>query len=130
MYALDTNTLIYFFKGVGSVAEHLEEVPPRDVAIPSVVLYELEVGIAKSTQPKKRRQGLEALLRLVTILPFDEAAARAAASVRVGLEKAGTPIGPVDTLIAGTALGRSATLVTHNTREFSRVRGLKVVDWF
>jgi tRNA(fMet)-specific endonuclease VapC len=64
------------------------------------------------------------------VLPFDEAAARAAATVRRTLEQAGSPIGPLDTLIAGTAIAHSVVLVTHNAREFSRVRGLKMVDWF
>ena len=64
------------------------------------------------------------------IIPFDEAAALAAAEVRIELERAGMGIGPIDTLVAGTALAHSATLVTHNTREFSRVRGLRLVDWY
>ena len=54
MYVLDTNTLIYFFKGVGGVAYNLLRVPPREIGIPSIVLYELQVGIAKSNLPKKR----------------------------------------------------------------------------
>ena len=130
MLALDTNTLVYYFKGIGNVAQHLKVTPPREVGIPSVVLYELEVGIAKSTAPRKRRQSLANLLRLVRILSFDEASARAAAGIRTRLETAGTPIGPLDTLIAGTALRHSATLVTHNTMEFSRVPGLQVIDWY
>ncbi len=128
--ALDTNTLIYFFKGVGRVAEYWRSTAPREVAIPSIVVYELEVGIARSAAPDARRQALSALLQVVRVLPFDESCARAAAEVRTRLESAGTPIGPLDTLIAGTALSHSATLVTHNTREFSRVSGLRVVDWY
>ncbi len=54
MYALDTNTVIYFFKDKGHVAQHLFSLPPHEIALPSVVLYELEVGIAKSTSPEKR----------------------------------------------------------------------------
>jgi len=56
MYVLDTNTLIYYFKGMGRVAEQLLQQPPRDIAIPSVVLYELETGLAKSIAPEKRRK--------------------------------------------------------------------------
>ena len=62
MYALDTNSAIYFFKGMGRVAEHLLAAPPMDVALPAIVIYELEVGIAKSMAPKKRRQQLDVLL--------------------------------------------------------------------
>lgn len=130
MFALDTNTLIYFFKGIGRVGEHLRRTSPSEVAVPSVVLYELEVGVALSAQGQSRRRALEALLQVARVLPFDEAAARAAAAVRRTLEQAGSPIGPLDTLIAGTAIAHSGVLVTHNAREFGRVRGLKMVDWF
>lgn len=130
MFALDTNTLIYFFKGIGRVGEHLRNTPPREISVPSVVLYALEVGVALSPQRENRRRALDALLQAIRVLPFDEAAARAAATVRRTLEQAGSPIGPLDTLIAGTAIAHSVVLVTHNAREFSRVRGLKMVDWF
>ena len=103
---------------------------PADIAIPSVVLYELEVGIAQSNQPSKRRAQLDALLAAVTILPFDTAAAKQAAEVSSSLRKSGTVIGPMDTLIAGIALAHGATLVTHNIGEFRRVRGLKLEDWY
>jgi tRNA(fMet)-specific endonuclease VapC len=128
--ALDTNTVIHFFKGMGRVAENLGKEAPRDIAIPAVVLYELEVGIAGSSRPRQRRESLDALLEVIHILPFDERAASASAELRAQLEKAGSGIGPIDTLIAGTALAHSATLVTHNTKEFSRVRGLRLLDWF
>jgi len=130
MYVLDTNTLIYYFKGMGQVAERLLGHPPRDIAIPSIVLYELEVGLAKSTAPEKRRQQLETLIGLVSVLPLGAEEATSAANVRAALEAAGTPIGPMDTLIAGTTLAHQGTLVTHNTKEFSRVDGLQVVDWY
>ncbi len=72
----------------------------------------------------------ERLLDVVHVVAFDRHAAKASAEVRVALEKRGQPIGPVDTLIAGTALACQATLVTRNTREFRRVDGLLVEDWF
>lgn len=130
MYVLDTNTLIYFFRGQGKVAERLLATPPAEVAIPAVSVYELEVGIAKSAQPAKRRRQFDELVDAVTVLPFDRAAAVTAAGVRAALEKAGRPIGPLDTLIAGTALAHRATLVTHNTREFKRVSKLALIDWY
>jgi tRNA(fMet)-specific endonuclease VapC len=130
MFALDTNTVIYFFKAGGRVQERLLATPPSDVAIPSVVVYELEAGIAQSKQPGKRRVQLDELLNAVKILPLDRSAASAAAQIEATLRAAGTPIGPMDTLIAGTALAHSATLVTRNTGEFRRVRGLAVEDWY
>lgn len=130
MYALDTNTLVYFFRGEGGVASRLLAAPPRDIAVPSVVVFELEVGIARSNQPKKCRGQFDAFLALVTVLPFDHAAARCAAELDAALSDAGTPIGRMETLIAGSAVARHATLVTHNVREFRRVKGLKIEDWY
>ena len=130
MFLLDTNTLIYFFKGQGKVAEHLFAVPPGEVAISSVSLYEIEVGIAKSAQPAKRRGQFDTLLAVVSVFPFDRTAARTAAALRVDLERRGLPIGPLDNLIAGVALAHRATLVTSNTREFSRLPGLALMDWY
>ena len=130
MFALDTNSLIYYFKGMGRVAEHLRGTPPREVGVPAIVVYELEFGIARSARPEKTRRALDTVLDTLRVLTFDESAARSAAAIRLLLEQAGTPIGPLDTLIAGTAMAHSATLVTRNVREFARVRGLKVVDWY
>jgi tRNA(fMet)-specific endonuclease VapC len=130
MFALDTNTVIYFFKAAGQVQERLLATPPSEVAIPAVVVYELEAGLAQSTQPAKRRSQLDELLGILKVLPLDEAAAKAAAQTEATLRAAGKPIGPMDTLIAGIAIAHHATLVTRNTGEFRRVRGLSIVDWY
>ncbi len=130
MYALDTNTLIYFFKGMGKVGERLLKIPPSAIGVPSVVLYELEFGLRRSSQPQKRRVQLEEFIGATTVLPFEEKAAAAAAQIRFELERAGSPVGPLDTLIAGTAVAWGATLVTRNTREFGRIRALRTVDWY
>lgn len=130
MFALDTTTLIHFFKGTGNVGEKLLTCAPAEISIPAIVVYEIETGIAKSSDPAQRRAQFDRLLDVVSILPFDQAAAEKAAGIRAVLEVAGRPIGPMDTLIAGTALAYNATLVTHNRREFSRVTNLSVVDWF
>ena len=129
MLALATNTLIYFFQGQGGVAERLFAHPPSQIGIPTVVVYELEVGIAKSQSPGRRRAQLGELLDTLTLLPFDHQASTSAARIRAELETNGRPIGPLDTLIAGTAMAHGATLVTRNTSEFSRVDGLAVTNW-
>ena len=129
MYILDTNTLIYFFKGIGRVADNLLAVSPKDIGIPAVVLYELEYGIARSTSPKKRTKQLEELCALVDVLNFGNEEAKASARIRASLEKKGTPIGPYDVMIAGTALSRQGILVTSNTKEFRRVSKLQIIDW-
>ena len=130
MWVLDTNTLIYFFKGEGRVAETLFQHPPRDIAVPAIVVYELQVGIAKSSSPKNRTRQLDELLSTIAVIPFHQQEARAAAEVRAALEKRGTPIGPYDTLIAGTTLAHGATLVSRNTREFRRIKTLRVENWY
>ena len=129
-YLLDTNTVIYFFKGMGQVADNLLKTAPKDIGIPAIVLYELEVGLGKSQAPAKRRRQLQTLVNLVTVIPFGEQEAECAAEIRTSLENLGTPIGPLDNLIAGTALANEYTLVTHNSKEFKRIKELKVVDWY
>jgi tRNA(fMet)-specific endonuclease VapC len=130
MFLLDTNIVIYFFKGQGRIAEKLSQAPPSQIALSTVTLYELEVGIARSADPERRRAQLRRLIDVVSVLPLDQQAAYAAAHIRMELERRGYPIGALDNLIAGIALAHNATLVTHNVKEFSRVPGLAVVDWY
>jgi tRNA(fMet)-specific endonuclease VapC len=130
MYVLDTNILIYFFKGIGNVSDQLLAKTPKDIAIPTIVLFEMEVGIARSTSPQKRKLQLQELASVVQILPFDYKEALKAASIRVDLEKRGQLIGPYDILIAAVTLSNKGTLVTHNIKEFRRIKGLQLEDWF
>jgi len=130
MYVLDTNTLIFFFKGRESVSQKLLSIPPKEIGIPSVVVYELEVGIAKSKAPRKRLKQLEEMMSIITVLTFTVKEARSSAMIRAQLERKGRPIGPIDTLIAGTALAHQSILVTHNIKEFTRIDKLQLEDWF
>lgn len=130
MVLLDTNTLIYFFKQQGQVAAHLKNIAASQVAIPAVVLFELEYGVLRSTQPDLQRKGIDAALRVYRVLSMDYACAKSAAWIKHTLALAGTPIGHFDQLIAGMALAHDLTLITRNTREFERVPGLRVENWF
>ena len=130
MYILDTNTLIYFFKGMGDVSTRLLQTPPRNIGIPTIVLFELEVGVAKSSSPNKRRLQLGNLTATVNILSLGHEEVKCAAAIRADLESRGSPIGPYDVLIAGTALANKGVLVTHNTSEFVRIKGLQLEDWY
>lgn len=130
MYILDTNTLIHFFKGVGNVAGALLSKSPNDIYIPAIVLFELKLGIAKSTNSTKRNKQLERLVSHVNISSFGTREADSAAMIRADLEKIGMPIGPYDVLIAGTALAANAILVTHNVKEFERISALTIEDWY
>jgi tRNA(fMet)-specific endonuclease VapC len=129
MYFLDTNAIIDYFRDRGRVAERLLAREPREVALPAVVLYELEVGAAKSSRPDETRRQIDELTAVVPVTPFAEGEARAAARIRAALEVHGTPIGPHDVLIAATALARGGVLVSRNTRELSRIEGLRLEDW-
>jgi tRNA(fMet)-specific endonuclease VapC len=126
----DTNTLIYFFKGQGKVAERLLQTPPGELALPAIVLYELEVGIAKSNAPERRRAQLGELLAWVEVLPFGALESRCSALIRADLEKRSEPIGPMDVLIAGTAFAHDALLITRNLSEFGRIPGLRLENWY
>jgi tRNA(fMet)-specific endonuclease VapC len=97
--------------------------------MPSIVLYELEVGIVKSGAVKRRNQ-LDSLLKSICFLPFTQIEAKTTAQIRAYLEQQGTPIGPMDTLIAGSALANQGILVTRNVDEFKRVPELEVVNWY
>ena len=129
-YLLDTNTLIYYFKGLGNVKERLLVCQPSEIVLSSVVYYELQVGILKSTSPQKRIAQLAILKNQVSWVDFDEKSAEATAQIRVELERMGKPIGAYDVQIAGMAIANDLILVTHNTGEFGRVNDLKLEDWF
>ena len=129
-YLLDTNTLIYYFKGLGNVKERLLACQPSEIVLSSVVYYELQVGILKSTSPQKRIAQLAILKNQVSWVDFDEKSAEATAQIRVELERIGKPIGSYDVQIAGMAMANDLILVTHNTGEFGRVSGLKLENWF
>lgn len=129
MYVLDTNTLIYFFSE-GAVSENLLAKTPKDIAIPTSVIFELEVGIARSSSPQRRRQQLKELASITQILPFGYPEALAAASIRGDLERKGLLIGPYDIFIAAAAFANKGILVTHHTKEFKRIKGLQLEDWY
>jgi tRNA(fMet)-specific endonuclease VapC len=125
---LDTNTVIQYIKGLNQVVERVQAVSRNELRIPSVVAYELEYG-ALHTGSVSRRRATEAVLATVPQISFDAAAASEAVHIRLDLERRGLMIGYFDILIAGSAVSRGALLVTNNTAEFSRVRGLRLQDW-
>ena len=131
MLILDSNTISYYFRGDPQVVPRLQALRPVDLGVPAIVEYELRYGLLRlpAAAAKPRLEALEQLLRPMQRLPFDQECAAEAARIRAELEAAGAPIGPHDTLIAATVLRHQATLVTRNVREFSRVAGLRWVDW-
>ena len=127
---LDTHTLIHFFNNAGAVRAHMAQCKDVDIKLCTPVLWELMTGAFKAQDPRSQLARLDMVKTRFEVLPFDLAAAEQAAKVRAQLETQGTPIGPVDTLIAGIALSRNLTVVTRNTREFGRVAGLAVENWY
>lgn len=129
MTLLDTNVVIHYLKGDPAIVERLQRAQRSELGIPAIVVYELEYGTLRSKVPARRRLELDVLLQYLPCVPFDSSAAIAAAAIRADLENRGQTIGPLDLLIAGTAVSRGAALVTNNAAEFAHVPGLRVFDW-
>ncbi len=129
-YLLDTNTCIRYLNGrAPRIVAKMRTVAPADIAVCSIVKAELFAGAAKSQRPGQNLVTQQQFLNQFVSLPFDDAAAIIYGSIRAALEKAGTPIGPNDLLIAAITLANQLTLVTQNMREFSRISGLALEDW-
>ncbi|MFL5442135.1 MAG: type II toxin-antitoxin system VapC family toxin [Myxococcales bacterium] len=128
-YLLDTDTCIYALKGVPSVLAALLSKSRPDVAVSVITEAELRLGAAKSSSSVRTARLVENFLRPLIIVEFGSADAHAYARVRARLERAGTPIGPLDTLIAAQAVSRKLVVISNNMREFRRVAGLRVENW-
>ena len=130
-YLLDTNTCVQFLRyGVSSkVGVRLAAMLPSDVRLCSVVLGELLFGALRSQNVAKSLAEVQSFFSGFQSLPFDDACAEEYAQIRTDLANKGTPIGGNDTIIAAIARYHGLTLVTHNTKEFSRVMNLSLDDW-
>jgi tRNA(fMet)-specific endonuclease VapC len=127
-YLLDTNAIIGLLRDDRSpLARRSRREQLDDLATSSIVVQELFFGAFKSARPGPNLAVFDSLR--FPVIDFDRDDARRAGLVRAELASRGTPIGPYDVLIAGQALARDLVLVTHNTREFSRVPGLRIEDW-
>lgn len=129
-YLLDTDTLIYVFKRSGNCLAQLTSKADSEIALSTINLFELEYGMGKSNNRIKMDAYVLNLRKRYAVLDFNLAASQQAGAVRALLHTQGTPIGPYDVQIAGIALSNNLTVVTRNTREFSRVPNLKVEDWY
>ena len=129
-HLLDTNICVAVIRlRSPRVLARLQTMTPGSVGVSIITVSELQFGAAKSQNPQRNRQALEQFLLPLEILDYDSAAATFYGDVRARLEKIGTPIGPLDTLIAAHARSLNTVLVTNNLSEFRRVSGLKVEDW-
>lgn len=132
-YLLDTNSCIALINLSSSKVRSRFMQAARDRAsffTSCIVVHELWYGVAKSQQFARNVSALDAFLsRDIAVLDYSVKDAQAAAEIRANLERLGKRIGEYDTLIAGQALARNMILVTANTREFARVKGLTLEDW-
>jgi tRNA(fMet)-specific endonuclease VapC len=131
-YMLDTDTLIYVLNARPqheAVLERFDREPPQNMVVSAITLAELRFGAAKSNRREATRRRMRHVLDALNVIAFEETAATQYAATRAALEAAGTPIGPLDTLIAAHAMSLRLTLVTGNAREFSRVPGLRSENW-
>ena len=127
---LDTNICIYIIKQQPvTVLKRFLEYQIGDIGISSITLSELRYGVAKSTHQEKNTKALDEFITPLEVVSFDEETAHIYGEIRAGLEKAGTPIGAMDMLIAAHAVSLGIPLVTNNTREFVRIPILNIIDW-
>lgn len=129
MFLLDTDTCIYALKQDRDVLQQLLSKTRDEVFVSVITEGELRTGAEKSSSRAKTLRLVENFLRPLTILEFTSQDAIVYAQVRAKLERAGSPIGPLDTLIASQAVARQLRLVSNNEREFRRVSGLHVENW-
>ena len=129
-FMLDTNTCVDLIRQRNDrILRKVKRRRAEDLCVSSVTLSELEYGAAKSGDPGKNRLALAEFMAPLSVMPYDDAAAPVYGRVRAELERAGTPIGPLDTMIAAHALALGLTVVTDNEREFRRVADLKIQNW-
>ncbi len=130
-HLLDTNSCVQHLRrgSASNVTSKLAAAAPLSVVLCSVVVAELLHGAHRSVRKVQAISEVQAFCRNFQSLPFDDLAAAEYGRIRAHLDGMGTPIGPNDLMIASIAIANGLTLVTNNTREFSRVPGLKLEDW-
>ena len=130
MYLLDTNICIYAINGRHPrLTKKLLSVHPSEILVSSITVGEMEYGAAKSHWGERTRQIMHAFLANYDTLPFTEQDAALFGAFRAQLEAAGITIGVLDVMIAAQGVANNLTVVTHNTREFIRIPGIKLEDW-
>ena len=130
MYLLDTNICIYAIKGCyPQVNEKLLSISPDQILVSSITLGELEYGAAKSHWGNRTRLIMNGFLSNFEILPFTANDAALFGQIRAELESSGSPIGALDAMIGAQGIANNLTVITHNTKEFSRIPGIQLEDW-
>jgi tRNA(fMet)-specific endonuclease VapC len=130
MYYLDTNTCIYFLNGTyNSILAEFKVHKPEDIKIPALVKAELLLGVEKSERKELNIISYNKFLEPFEVVSFDDGSSVVYAKIRAALERKGKVIGPNDLIIAATVISHKGILITHNTKEFSKISGLQIEDW-
>jgi tRNA(fMet)-specific endonuclease VapC len=126
LHLLDTSVCVSLLRR-RSNADQLRDL---DCAVSVITAAELQVGVFRSARPREQGRAVDSLLADISVLPLETDVASFYGVLRADLQRAGTPIGPLDMLIAAHALSRTAKLITANAGEFRRVKGLDVIAWY
>jgi len=129
-HLLDTCICIFLIRNKSKkMQSRFDSFQVGDLLVSAITEAELRFGADKSADPARNHRQLDQFFLTLPVLPFDRSSAVEYGDIRMTLERAGTPIGPLDLLIAAHARALQLTLVTNNLKEFSRVPNLKVADW-
>ena len=129
-YLLDTNTCIYIIKrSPDHVYQRFRRLRIGDIGISAITFCELQFGVSNSAQPESNQRALTTFLGPLEVLDFPAAASLIYGNIRAHLQRAGTPIGNYDLLLAAQALYQGLVLVTNNTKEFKRIPDLIIENW-
>lgn len=130
MIFLDTNICIHYLKGeYPSIRENLLSTPPNEIKIPVFVHSELLYGVQKSNRTKENSRKLHEFLMPFEVISYTKRVSESYSEIRIACEAKGELVGPNDLLIAAIVLASNGTLATRNTKEFSRIPGLKLTKW-
>ena len=130
IHLLDTNICIYFLNRYSDrIVARFKKLSPSEIKLSAVTVAKLFFGAEKSTVKRKNWQVVESFVSVFETIPFDDKCTKIYAKIRASLERAGNPIGPMDLLIASISLANDFILVTNNTREFNRIKKLKLENW-
>jgi len=130
IYYLDSNICVYFLKGLyPSIRKNIQNTKPDNIKIPAIVKAELLYGAEKSQNKAKNLANINRFLEPFEIIPFDNECSIVYSKIRSSMELKGTILGPNDYIIAATVLAKNGILVTNNTKEFEKVKNLKIENW-
>jgi tRNA(fMet)-specific endonuclease VapC len=129
MFLLDTDTCIDILRGVMPVVSKLAQQSPDDCRISVISVFELRTGALLSANPSSELRKVNVFAAALSVISFDDSAAKVAAEIRSTLRSTGNSIGPYDLLIGAEAIRSACTLVTSNLSEFGRIQGLPIESW-